>query len=394
MPEETTSALSRTVRPFWQDVQAFVPPMRSLVEMEQRDLLDAPRFIRSRLKAAGIDQLALAERALNYAEQLLTVRTKDVTPQPHIDLWLNECCSVYLEEQDLNPAPSDPASTGAGTRAQQLNIEAFHLRRDEILMESLTAAWFVLYFLGIPFAHPWERVRRMADERGGFPSGACVTKYIGDIYRVSRQALFPERQQDSTKDEESRVLVLSYAPSALLRRLITRDENNLTPTAVHQLGRCYSLLQLRLYIGADLPIKYFVTEESLTRSWNDLAVRHSDHDAMFNEIDPWIKTIFSKANPRQSIYLLKTNDETAGMSTCVLGEKTGMYVLDTTRRPLPFAGNSIRELLLQSYRTKLNGLETGAQAPDLIELTAQGSDVTNVLRPILMPARSPAGSAA
>ena len=29
-----------------------------------------------------------------------------------------------------------------------------------------------LYFLSVPFGQAWERVRRIADEQGGFPAGA------------------------------------------------------------------------------------------------------------------------------------------------------------------------------------------------------------------------------
>jgi hypothetical protein len=301
------------------------------------------------------DFAEMTERILAFVNRLLQFQTTRPFEKHENDLevekWLDECRAVW-EEDKKNAAP----------RARSIgeSKDDFRERRDEILMENLTAGWLALYFLGVPFIEPWERVRRLADERGGFPSGACVTKYLGDVYRTARQQMFGEC--DGTipeKQDEFELLVLSYAPLALLDGLLDFTDGNLTPCAVHQLGWCYALLQLRLYIKGGFPIKYFVPLESLNNNLCKLSNSEQKKcQDIIRGIKPWLNIVFPETgDERQSVTLLRTSLGTLGMPTCVLGHRIGMCVLDTSHYPTPFSGNQIAGDLLASYRKKLKNIQ-------------------------------------
>ncbi|GGY67283.1 hypothetical protein [Pseudoduganella albidiflava] len=229
-------------------------------------------------------------------------------------------------------------------------------RSNEMLMEGLTAAWLALYFLGLPFVHPWERVRRLSDDSGGFPSGACVTKFIGDLYRRSRLEM-AEHGMSAAEREQAQVLVLSYAPSLLLPDLLERDERNLSPQSAHVLGRCYAMFQLRLYASSGYPFTYFVSEQALLRHWQHAHGGYPpDLDKVLGRMAQWLATSLPAPARHQSVLLFKPALP-LGMPTCVLSSQVGIYVLDTTQHPLPFAGNHIRKSLLLSYREKLTDLK-------------------------------------
>lgn len=74
----------------------------------------------------------------------------------------------------------------SGVVSAQPSAKDMEGRDGELLMEQLTVAWLVLYFLSVPMGHAWERVRRIADEQGGYPAGVCMAKSIGDVYRGAR----------------------------------------------------------------------------------------------------------------------------------------------------------------------------------------------------------------
>jgi hypothetical protein len=72
----------------------------------------------------------------------------------------------------------------------------------------------------------------------------------------------------------------------------------------------------------------------------------------FDHIAAAIDRNFPGDHASQTIKIMPTNN-TASLPTCVLGIKTGIYTLDGTQTTLHFAGNQIRDDLLESYRTKL-----------------------------------------
>jgi hypothetical protein len=145
-------------------------------------------------------------------------------------------------------------------------------RRVEVLMENLTAAWLGLFFLGVPMIQPWDGVRRLADQGGGYPSGGCIYKYFGDIYRTARQHVVREKgilnEQERIADLEKKpVYVLTYRPLALLEDDIARVPiASLTPAVLQLLGQRYAVLQMRLYTKQDFPIHYIVPDRALGRS--------------------------------------------------------------------------------------------------------------------------------
>lgn len=411
-----------TTATFWSDIHSLVAPVYDLLISDEPDLPGRVLRLRDKLTRRDLAPGEMTERILKYADHLLRIQTR-YPPDPiqtrdeHaanqlLVKWLDKTAEVLQGEkvsdlfwategllganQHIEKTPAPPAR-GAPVTPSCDPKNDFYARRDEILMEALTAVWLALYFLGIPFVQPWERVRRMADERGGYPSGACVTKYIGDIYRTARLEMardlkakgisLSNREGLRQYDHSCQVLVLSYSPFSLLKRLMYRKDDNRTPAAPHLLGRCYALLQMRLYVREGFPLRYFVSKESLTQNWaNLLKDERNGAEEMLHEIPGWLRTALPRKVEHQSVQLLLTNEKIAGMATCILGRELGMYVLDTTHTSIPFAGNHLTGALLHSYREKLNAVECGT-ADGVLELSRKNDDeIIESLRPILMPA--------
>lgn len=195
---------------------------------------------------------------------------------------------------------------------------------EKVRIELLTSCWLGLYFLGIPFGKPWERVLRWADdEGGGLPNGVCVAKAIGDIARDARKLAEKARSFDSafrnaqransvaisksanadvsaisppadvassTEDcdpavksasvpshpasaerHEPMLIVLSGVPILLFRKLVQGPKRaGCTPNGAHILGRCYELLQLVLYLRTGEKLLYCVRKESVVETFRFL----------------------------------------------------------------------------------------------------------------------------
>lgn len=364
-------------RKFWADMQKFVEPVLELVKSPSgKRLCSIQVDARERISRKGENIAMLTERIMAFVDDLLQIQAmylievNEIQDSKIVEKWLNELHDAYAEKIKLTP------EVAMNVRV----LKDFHDRRDEILMEHLAAASLALYFLGVPFIQPWEKVLQLADERGGFPSGACVTKYLGDVYRTARQQMIRDAEiavGNDTKLQESQMatqlLILSYAPLALLEGLLDPTNEHLTPSAVHQLGWCYALLQLRLYIRNGFPIKYFIPTESLKNKWEQLGGSDPNkYGEMIAKIKPWLRTVFPhEDNMYQSVRLLPTPLDTLGMPTCVLGYEKGMCVLDTGQHLTPFSGNPIRGELLASYREKLENIKTDAVDDDLQSLSEQ-----------------------
>ena len=194
---------------------------------------------------------------------------------------------------------------------------------EKVRIELLTSCWLGLYFLGIPFGKPWERVLRWADdEGGGLPNGVCVAKAIGDIARDARKSVEKARSFDSAfrsaqransaaspknangdvsavaspdaastmsdcdpavksasvplhpasaERHEPMLIVLSGLPILLFRELIRGPKREgCTPNSAHILGRCYELLQLVLYLRTGEKFLYCVRKESVVETFRFL----------------------------------------------------------------------------------------------------------------------------
>ena len=401
--EDTFMRVVTSTPSFWSNIKKFEQHACDVVQSNQDALPEGFLKIRQMLQFAGHNTEQMTEEILDYATDLLAIPTRYPPDGPRskkeqkqielLEQWMKETAQVVDTERrqttchgpfSVGAVPADvPVYTSPAPGAEK-RPDPNELR-DELLMESLTAAWFALYFLGLPFTQIWERVRRMADQRGGYPSGACVAKFIGDIHRIARLEMTRELKAKgpdfsnaiaSGTYDDSQTLVLSYMPFGLLRRLIYQDAGHKTPAVCHRLGNCYMLLQMRLYIRGGFPIRYLVSSESLRQNWKHLLANPNPANAsqtMFDDIIPWMETVFAKNAKHQSVQLLTSNESIAGMATCVLGRQVGVYVLDTVQTSLPFAGNQLADSLLQSYRTKLNNIERGTKG-HVIQLWPPVSD--------------------
>ncbi|MEW6022453.1 MAG: hypothetical protein AB1807_09950 [Pseudomonadota bacterium] len=353
MNEDAQAALD-----FWHDIARINAVVADELAKPGATLPEISLFTRDALQGAST---AMIERIMRFTLMLLEIPR--MAPDRRGD---------DAETMSVRPLYSDIVLERIEGR--HLSRDEYRGRGDELLMENLTAAWLGLYFLGVPFTHPWEKVRRLADYRGGFPSGGCIAKYVGDVYRLARQRIVDRRRFNWQRQEE--ILVLSHTPLVMFREvLIFHDQSNATPRALHELGRRYMLLQMRLYFNAQMPVHFFVPIEALTQSLNTLAGIPDDlpgppddamrkrRDAVRSQVGDWLfDTMFPQPAAEQSVHLLCLPLEASGMPTCILGPRTGIYTLESGESGLHFAGNEIREDLLDSYRGKLGKLLALARA--------------------------------
>jgi hypothetical protein len=300
---------ANTVKVFWRDITNICDHAYSTITSDpsHQQLFEMPVSIASGFKSDG----KIIERLLGFLELLM----RDVTSEPIVGSSSSEFVVVFNDSGVMPKIESNYVLTS---------------RSDEIIMEHLTAVWLALYFCGVPFSHPWERVRRISDEQGGLPTGVCISKAIGDVYRAARQLSF-RSPVESENVSKSQVLVLTHFPSVLLKESLSRKERKCTPLAAHQLGRCYALLQLRLYINEGLPIRYLVPLSSFHASLSIINenVTVSPSNAA-SEIMQWLNQIYSRRLSGQTVELLMDQTISLGIPTCVLGPRTGVYTLDAT----------------------------------------------------------------
>ena len=364
-------ALARALR-FWKDIARINDVVAAQVTAPGAVLWDIQLKIRETI---GPDSPLIIRRIMAFTLELLDLPRRPGYGQA------SDALGAPLQQFVLN------CDLVLGNLEQRwLGEKERQTRSNELLMENLTAAWLALYFLGVPFIHPWEKVRRLADYRGGFPSGGCIAKYIGDVYRLARHRFalpdLPAPQSCSSTQpgevDPSAVLVLSHTPMVLFEAALTySNDAYATPVSVHELGRRYALLQMMLYIRCGHPVHFLIPVTALRQALNKLAGFPDDPAAtgtpdmwmlraqIRDKIKTWLfGTIFTSVFSGQSVRLLKYPLDASGMPTCVLGTKTGIYTLESGGTGLHFAGNELRDSLLESYRDKLSKvLEMSDRAP-------------------------------
>ncbi|MDQ2823281.1 MAG: hypothetical protein M3Y65_23375 [Pseudomonadota bacterium] len=245
-------------------------------------------------------------------------------------------------------------------------------RIEEYLMEQLTAIWLVLYFLSAPMGHPWERVRRIADEQGGYPAGACMTKMIGDVYRRARLG-FLDAEQIIKTPPDPHVLVLSTHPSILVKELLIRpDKQKITPGTLHQLGRCYAMFQLRLYLAEAYSVRYVVTLAALRECWNacpGLPALNTLEAA--TNITTWLAKNFPTGKPVSGHdVVIHIGQADLKISPCALGWETGVYALESGADGTRYVGNRVNKKLLVSLRHRFLN-EASTDNVSLLGLSAE-----------------------
>jgi hypothetical protein len=395
------SVLALTTGDFWDRIDHICKVVDAQVKAKDTDLLALPLTVQRTLETDKVLPPTLIEDLLDFVEALQEIRVlqqgEHADPgkrweskfrAPPSTSWINKF-GLWLGFDTISENPDMDALLRVcrdklrKSKGKVVDATELDRRGDEVLMEYLTAAWLALYFLGMPFIHPWEQVRRMGDARGGFPSGGCIAKYAGDVYRYERQ----RRKQDRGARPESSMLVLSHVPYVLLPGLINcPDGDDLTPPNVHVLGRLYAALQMRLYFDLEYPAKFFIPIDSIGRALQRLVEadqrrvkaegRHEkprSRDAFIKEIAPWLATLFHKGGGKQSVTLLSRSSLTAGLPSCILGTRVGIYSLDSGNSGLHFSGNQLHDALLESYRTTLDKLG-GQSGGNLLDLLAEGNE--------------------
>lgn len=330
-----TAAVTRMTadafRQFWDDLTHVTRVVHTLLTENDRIELRAFTLeVRCRCDAA------IRDRTLIFANGLLDELAETSVgysyapgeaPPPWFEHYLNA---------DLVEVASDTAVS----------------RIEEFLMEQLTAVWLLLYFLSEPMGHPWERVRRIADEQGGYPAGACMTKMIGDVYRRARLE-FLDAELNNASTTLPHVLVLSMHPSILVKELLVRpDELKITPGAAHVLGRCYALFQLRLYVAERRSVRYVATLQALKECWDGVAgLPPLNTLAAATRIVGWLAKNFPEGSAvdGQEV-ILHGGQADLKISPCALGYETGVYALESGADGTRYVGNRVSKRLLVSLR--------------------------------------------
>lgn len=204
---------------------------------------------------------------------------------------------------------------------------------DNYYVEYLTASWLALYFLGQPFSQPWERVRKWVDQAGGgLPNGTCVAKAIGDIIRAARiakkrPAALPGKNRGGEQfGPDFPVIVLSHLPLMLFRSLVSATQRpGCVPPAAHVLGRCYELLQLRLYAIEGAAIKYFVPSNLV----DDLLKKEPDPARAPGEMLKWLcEVVFPTPCAAQCVVLVGIQT----LPAVFLNHNSGLYTFEIPAR--------------------------------------------------------------
>jgi hypothetical protein len=231
---------------------------------------------------------------------------------------------------------------------------------DILLLEYLATAWLVLYFLSVPFPQTWERVRRWEEDGGGqLPSGVCISKATGDLFRQERMrnAHGPVvRDSDLTGD----LSVLTHCPAALFSDFFEASScrastfQSFAPDESHILARCYEFIQLRLYSHSGLSIRYFVPASTVAHR---IAVCKTG-DAWTAMIGWLRRSVFESPVDGQSVQLINATVR----FDCVINAVTGIYTYEELRPgegepTIVFPGTYFREPRRLMYRSWLRGIK-------------------------------------
>ena len=252
------------------------------------------------------------------------------------------------------------------------------------LIELLTGVWLGLYFLSTPFVHPWEKALRIAEGSGGFPGGACLSKAIGDLYRLSRQAGIRDfgRFKDMATAPKciacAGVLVLDLYPLSLNERLFKPGSENASRTLADVLiaiSTCYELLQLRLYVEEGLPITYILPFKAIGEATDPKAPEAAEG----RRVKMWLALASVFPNDRSGVAwtfrqekrgdsviqrVLIVESEMKSVPQCVLGHQIGVQGVrldpgsqEDSQNRGTIAGTYVARNLLESYRKELSSVQ-------------------------------------
>ena len=242
-------------------------------------------------------------------------------------------------------------------------------------VEYLAASALALYFLGLPFSHPWERVRNWVElNGGGLPNGACVAKAIGDIMRSARLAHGRARQSmpGGTPAEPVEPLLINSHMPLVLHKSFTNsaDVKSCVPDAAHVLGHCYELLQMRLYANEELPFMYFVPARLVE------AKLRKDHPGDFiagwHEALDWLSAYVFKRSfhgqlTKQFVVLTDVDELPPVFLNGSAGVFTSARPAEGTRarRAEPLPATFIREARMKLYRARLKAIPVDTNLLDV-----------------------------
>lgn len=261
-----------------------------------------------------------------------------------------------LMAEELMVAVRDLFNGGSGQLMQLGSISPEEA--DHLYVELLAGACLGLYFLGVPMGHPWDQVLRWVErDGGGLPNGVCVAKAIGDLVRAERNASGP-----------SELLIRTYLPVALFRDLVKHgavlpkppDGEDLSLRNASKdsgvLGRCYELLQIRLYAHGGRSISY-VVPRSLIQKLLGVTTTSTLEDVrpQWEEMCNWMNYVFSKPDPAcQWVCII----DRVGLPACFLNHDSGLFTFERftdadDNRDFPLPASYMRSGRRKQYYAQL-----------------------------------------
>ena len=340
------------------------------------------------------DAKAIA-KAMNVIDEVLALILKHVRPQlqslpnalPDPRNPEQEFDITSLQSRVLASFPEATAgrrlSSMLLTNAAPLLAKANSLPLDanpeqlEPLLKYLSGVWLGLYFLGIPFIHPWEPVARHA-ERNGYQRGPAIFKAAGDVYREARRRSAgspasrtaeqptttvapPKGPAAAAEREEPEMLLLDPNPIAIRDRAFQDDRS--PDFVLAAIGACYELLQLRLYLQAGGSIRHFVFRSTLQETFQKGADPRTGKD------------------PADELWALA--QRSYGLRDGGDNKKQQIVVIDpdeTIKRMPPSVVLSTRQGI---FRSRLRRSRDGESSSDEIYYGADGNRLTDTQRDLM-----------
>lgn len=237
----------------------------------------------------------------------------------------------------------------------------------ECLMEFLAATWCGLLLLGTRSDSLWSKVLHLAnDETNGLPSGVCIFKAYGDIYRHAIRELsdLDSLNPALVERENHRVRQVAFDPSLFGRADVSETQEmvtDLSPYAFRRIGALYYLLYQIAYLRTGRLVTYlwlFGSISEFLQRFDESAKRWLRFACA--PPDPQV-TALKDGSVRRAIWACERGVQSS-MSACALGVRHGVMVFNANPAGLPtvpFGGRRVSADMFRSLVLTVRGLAEG-----------------------------------
>lgn len=246
----------------------------------------------------------------------------------------------------------------------------------ECLMELLAAVWCGLALLGTRADKLWSRVLHIAgEETNGFPTGVCLYKAFGDVYRNACKDLALLKgtaDPDYLELNNPRVRQLFSSPSIfgdVDLSGIPPSQLDLSPYVFRRAGALYYVIHQIAYLRSgnhftllwgydgDAVQKSFVESEA-PRKWLRFAYGRKSYSVKDQMNDP-------NRSVKFAFWAIPANRLAVSIPVCVLGVRHGVLSMQpgprTRYNSVPFSGRSVADDMFVSMVLTIRGIAEDAK---------------------------------